>query len=306
MLPQRPLGNTGLTVSLLGYGGAPIGFAAMTPADSFLPLLRQALDLGINFFDTAPDYRDSEALLGEALQGRREQVVLASKCGREQRRTTTGWAAEEDWSETGVRQMIEGSLRRLRTEYLDLVQLHSPPQWALDDGAALRGLQRAQAEGLVRHIGISADGEVAWRALELGSFATLQVSYSILQQEPGVKLIPAAAAQGMGIIVKQPVANGIADLPARPSHPDWASKWDIAQRLDWVRGKAGERRTDLALRWVLTNPLISTAIVGTTDPQHLAANVALATQPPLDDATYQHIEATYYAARWQLNEEGAA
>jgi aryl-alcohol dehydrogenase-like predicted oxidoreductase len=306
MMPQRPLGQTGLSVSLLGYGGAPIGFAAVPPADTFLPLLHQALDLGINFFDTAPDYRDSEALLGEALQGRREQVVLASKCGRIQRRTTSGWAVEEDWSEAGVRQMIEGSLRRLRTDYLDLVHLHSPPLWALDNGAALRGLQRAQAEGLVRHIGVSADNEVAWRALELGSFATLQLSYSILQQEPGAKLIPAAAASGIGIIVKQPVANGIADLPTRPGHPDWAGKWDIAQRIDWAQSGAAERRTDLALRWVLTNPLVSTAIVGTTDPQHLASNVALATLPPLDETTYQRIEAAYYAARQQLSEEEAA
>ena len=193
--------------------------------------------------------------------------------------------------------MIEGSLRRLGTDYLDLVQLHSPPMWALDDGAALRGVQRAQAAGKVRHIGVSTDWAEAWRALELGVFATLQVSYSILQQEPGDDLLPAAARQGLGLIIKQPVANGITDLAERPTHPDWTWKWDIAQRMDWAALGAGADRMGLALRWVLANPLVSTAIVGTTRAAHLAANVAAATGEPLDTAIFEEIRAAYRVAR---------
>src|SRR5207247_705147 len=83
-----------------------------------------------------------------------------------------------------------------------------------------------------------------------GATATLQVSYSILQQEPGADLLPAAAAQGLGLIIKQPVANGIPDLAARPAHLEWAAKWDVAQRLNWPGLGAADGRLALALRWV--------------------------------------------------------
>ncbi len=297
------LGATGLRGSALGYGGAPIGFAASGKPADFIALLHQALDAGITFFDTAPDYRQSEGLLGEALQGHRQRVVLATKCGRVQHRRDGGWVAEEDWSAAGVQQQIETSMRHLRTDYLDLVQLHSPPRWVLEDGTALYGLQQAQTAGKVRHIGVSADGDDAWYALEMGVFATLQVSYSILQQEAGAKLIPTAAARGMGIIVKQPVANGIADLKERPGHPDWTWKWDVAQRIDWTALGAAKSRQGLALRWVLSNPLVGTAIVGTANPQHLAANIVWATEPLLDVTHFKQIEDAYYAARQQIAEE---
>jgi aryl-alcohol dehydrogenase-like predicted oxidoreductase len=296
-LLRRPLGSTGLEVSILGFGGAPIGFSARRDPAAFVPLLRHALDLGINFFDTAPDYRESEELMGRAFQGRRSEVVLATKCGRVQSWNDSGWDMREDWSRQGVVRTLERSLRQLRTDYLDLVQLHSPPGWVLEDGAALEGLLQARREGKARHIGISADGEEARRAVENGVFATLQASYSILQQEPGRDLLPAAAARGMGVIVKQPLANGIPEMPERPEHPDWAWKWDVARQMDWKSYCAEETRLGLALRWVLANPLVSTAIVGTTDAAHLEANVAAAAAPPLDAALVRRIEEAYFAAR---------
>ncbi len=300
MMPQRPLGATGLQVSVVGFGGAPIGFGDPARQATFVPLVRRALDLGITFFDTAPDYRRSEELIGQAIHSRRADVVLATKVGRLQIPNGATWDVREDWSEAGVLRTIEASLRRLRTDYLDLVQLHSPPRWVLDDGAALRGLLRAQEVGKVRHLGVSADGAEAWRALELGVFATLQVSYSILQQEPGAELLPAAAARGMGLIIKQPLANGIPAMPERPSDPDWAWKWDLAQRMEWPAPETPRERLNLALRWLLANPLVSTAIVGTTRPDHLKANAAAATVPPLDEATVRRVQDGYAAARQQL------
>jgi aryl-alcohol dehydrogenase-like predicted oxidoreductase len=161
MIPQRPLGNSGFRVSVLGYGGAPIGFQPTTDRSEYLSLVRRALDLGINFFDTAPDYRESEALLGEALHGRRADVILATKCGRVQSWNGRAWEVHEDWSEAGVLRSIDRSLRCLRTDYLDLVQLHSPPLWVLEDGAAVRGLLKAQAAGTVRQVGLSSEGAKA-------------------------------------------------------------------------------------------------------------------------------------------------
>ncbi len=299
----RALGRTGLTVSALGYGGASIGFADPARVPAFGPLLEHALDLGITFFDTAPDYRHSETLLGQALSAHRDRVVLATKCGRSQTVQGTGWDAHEDWSEAGVIATVEASLRRLNTEYLDLVQLHSPPDWVLEDGAALRGLQRLQAAGRVRHIGISADDDTARRAVALGVFATLQISYSLLQQEAGRDILPAAAAAGMGVIIKQPLANGIPLLRERPGHPDWAAKWDVAQRLDWPSLAPDGDRLAFTLRWVLANPLVSTVIVGTTEPAHLTANRAAALAAPLAAATVQQAAAQYTAARRHLTEE---
>ena len=297
MMPQRPLGTTGLWVPILGYGGASIGFADPGREPEFEPLLRRVLELGITFFDTAPDYRRGEELLGRALRGRRADVVLATKCGRLQTWNGAGWEVREDWSEAGVLRTIEESLRRLGTDYLDLVQLHSPPRRVLDDGAAVAGLLRARDRGMVRHVGVSADGEEAWRALELGAFETLQISYSVLQQEPGADLIPRAAARGLGVIVKQPVANAIPALRERPPHPDWSWKWDVAQRMEWGEADTPDRRLNLALRWVLANPSISTAIVGTTRLEHLEANVAAAAAPPLDGPIVRRMQQEYNSVR---------
>lgn len=296
-MQYRRLGRTGLTVSAVGYGGAPIGFAAYADRRAFLRLLGRALDLGITFFDTAPDYRESELLIGEAIRGRRDAVVLATKCGRLQEREGDGWHAWEEWSEAGVLGTVEASLRRLGVEYLDLLQLHSPPMWVLERGETWRGMQRARERGLVRHLGVSADGAEAARALALDGCETLQVSYSILQQEPGDELLPAAAARGIGIIVKQPLANAVGELRERPEHPDWNWKWDVAQRMGSATlGNPGER-TERALRWVLADPLVSTAIVGTANLEHLEANVRAAETGPLPEGDVERAKRAYRAAR---------
>lgn len=289
---------------MLGLGGAPIGFSADNAETAVDGLIRRAVDLGVTFFDTAPDYRRSEELLGRALRGRRSEVVLATKVGRLQTLSARGWDVREDWTEAGVRATIERSLRRLQTDYLDLVQLHSPPREVLDDGAALGELLRAQRDGTVRHIGISADGDVARRALALGVFATLQASYSVLQQEPGSDVLPTAAAAGVGIVAKQPLANAIPAMPRRPHHPDWSWKWVVAQRLDWAPADSGAARLDLALRWVLARPIVSTAIVGTTRLEHLERNVAVALAPSLDEATVGRFARMHAAARSSASPTG--
>jgi aryl-alcohol dehydrogenase-like predicted oxidoreductase len=294
----RRLGDTGLSVSVLGFGGASIGFTTTPDPQAFVRLLRRAQELGINFFDTAPDYRDSEQLLGQAFQGRRADVILATKVGRVQRRTMAGkWAASEVWTYAGVLRTIDESLRRLRTDYLDVVQLHSPPLWVLEADWVLDGLERARAQGKVRHIRISGDGPEARRAINLGRFDTLQISYNVLHQGPGDELLDLAAARGLGLIIKQPVANGMADRTERPPRPEWAQQWEVAQRMDLsLLGELGQR-TEGALRWLVADPRIATAIVGTTRRAHLERNVAAARQP-MAPAVRQHLRDGYRAARY--------
>lgn len=286
MIERRLLGRTGLRVSALGFGGATIGFAdrAEGRREEFVALVREAADLGVSLFDTAPDYRDSESIIGEALGGR-TNVLVATKVGRTQRRVGDGWRTEEDWSPTAIEASVEESRRRLGVEALGLVQLHSPPRWAIERGEALRALQRCQGRGQVLHVGISVDGDDAFRALELGGFETLQTSYSLLQQQPGRALIALAAEQGVGVIAKQPLANAVMTLTDRPPHPDWSWKWELAQRMRWP-AEAGDDRPAFALRWVLTDPGVATSIVGTAGLANLRRNVVVAEEAPLPPALH--------------------
>ncbi|MCA1553338.1 MAG: aldo/keto reductase [Chloroflexi bacterium] len=297
-LPSRPLGRTGLHTTLLGFGGAPIGFAPSPDRHAFIALVRRAYELGINFFDSAPDYRESESIISEALRPVRRAVILSTKVGRIQTWSGSTWDVHEDWSAAGIAQTIERSLTQLQTDVLDLVQLHSPPPWVLERGEAVDALQHAQREGKLRHIGVSGDGDCARLAIALGVFDTLQISYSILEQESS-ELVALASARGMGIIVKQPLANGIANLRAKPAHDDWIEKWQAAQAMDWTALARSEERLSFSLRWLLSDARVSTAIVGTTRADHLETNVAAAMQPALDEGTMERARAEYQRARKQ-------
>jgi aryl-alcohol dehydrogenase-like predicted oxidoreductase len=144
----------------------------------------------------------------------------------------------------------------------------------IEAGRARAALERARDEALVGHIGLSADGPEARRALDVGGFETLQISFSLLEQEP-LELIAEAARRGIGVIAKQPLANAIPVLDERPAHPDWARKWDRAQAIDW-RADGSAPPLEVALRYVLDAPGVATAIVGTSRLEHLEANVRVA------------------------------
>jgi aryl-alcohol dehydrogenase-like predicted oxidoreductase len=264
-IESRRLGATGLSVSKLGFGGAPIGFAAGGSRAEFVRLVRRACELGITFFDTAPDYRDSEGIIGEALAdargagaggaggagGAATVATVATKVGRRQELRGGEWHVTEDWSRDTILRSIERSLEALRTDVLDLVQLHSPSIEVLRRGDAQRTLELARDRGLVRHVGLSADGADAEVALDVGGFETLQISYNVVVVDSVTELIERASEAGLGIIVKQPIANG-----------------SLGQD------------TQRALRWLLSDERLSTAIVGTTRIEHLEANVAAAAIGP--------------------------
>jgi aryl-alcohol dehydrogenase-like predicted oxidoreductase len=259
-IESRLLGATGLSVSSLGFGGAPIGFAAGGSRAEFVRLVRRACELGITFFDTAPDYRDSEAIIGEALADARRAggvatagtvATVATKVGRRQELRGGEWHVTEDWSRDAILRSIERSLEALRTDVLELVQLHSPSIEVLRRGDAQRTLELARDRGLVRHVGLSADGADAEVALGVGGFETLQISYNVLLEDSVGDLIERASEAGLGIIVKQPIANG-----------------SLGQD------------TQRALRWLLSDERLSTAIVGTTRLEHLEDNVAAAAFRP--------------------------
>jgi hypothetical protein len=287
-MEYRRLGRTGLQVSALGFGAWEIGWTRPEDGGEVGRLLNRALDLGINLIDSSAAYRWSEELIARYAGHRRAEFFFATKCGSWRVLQPDGeWVQTLDYSARAIAPQIERSLQRLKTDYLDLIQLHSPPYEDVAFGDGLEGLKKAQAQGKVRFIGLSADGEAARKAVEIGEYDTLQLTCNLLDQEQA-SLITAARRQDMGIIVKEPIAQALYDKP-RPEGQS-AVLWDRAQRL-LAPDCIGElSRVEVALRWLLGNPEVHTAIVGTTNLRHLEANVAAAERGPLEKGLLAEIQ----------------
>lgn len=252
--------------SVLGFGGAEIGWSNET-AETVEELLNSALDAGLNVIDTAAAYKTSEQLIGKAVGRRRKEFYLLTKCGALDAFT------REDWSKKGILETIENSLRNLKTDHLDVAQLHSCSAEILRRGDSIEGLQRAQEKGYTRFIGYSGDNEDAKYALETGVFDSLQTSVSIADQAAIDDIIPLAVEKGLGVIAKRPIANAVwrnRELPADSYHHEY---WHRIQKLKYdFLGKSLEAATAAALRFTLSIPGIDTMIVGTTKPRRWEEN----------------------------------
>lgn len=278
-MEYRRLGRTGLQVSVLGFGAWEIGWTPVTEGAAIGRLLNEALDRGINFVDSSAAYRWSEELIARYIGHRREEFLFATKCGSWRVLQSNGeWVQTLDYSAAAIAPQIDRSLQRLKTDYIDLIQLHSPSLDDLVHGDGLEGLIRAREQGKVRFIGLSADGDAAAHAVEMGAFETLQITYNLLQREQGVT-VAAARAWDMGIIVKNPIANALYER-SRPDGGD-GLLWDLARRRLAGRVLGDLPRVEACLRWLLSRSEIDTAIVGTTRLEHLQDNVASAERGPL-------------------------
>ncbi|HKC08305.1 MAG TPA: aldo/keto reductase, partial [Methylomirabilota bacterium] len=211
-MERRRLGKTDMDVTVLGFGGSEIGYER-AGARTVARLLGTALDAGLNVIDTAECYEDSETLIGSALGARRTEIYLLTKCGHPR-----GYG-RGDWRAASLLSSIERSLKRLRTDRLDLIQLHSCEQSDLRKGDAIGALERARERGLTRYIGYSGDGEAARFAVESGRFDTLQTSVSIPDQDCFELTLPLAVKRGMGVIAKRPIANAAWRYARRPAEP---------------------------------------------------------------------------------------
>ena len=269
-METRRLGTTDLIVTRLGAGLHEIGaFAEDAEAAA---VLRAALDGGVTFLDTAACYHDSEQKIGKAVADRRDSFVLASKCGHE-----AGEANAGEWTAATITASVEQSLRRLRTDHLDLLQLHSCSLQVLERGEAIDAMERAQQAGKTRYIGYSGDNEAAMWAVRSGRFRTLQTSYNVVEQRARTSgLLQAAQAAGMGVIAKRPIANGSFGAEASPRA--YADTYFGRGRRLLEHGALPDGpadRIELSLAFTLDRPEIDTAIVGTRNPAHMRANIAL-------------------------------
>jgi aryl-alcohol dehydrogenase-like predicted oxidoreductase len=284
----RKLGRTDIVASVLGFGGSEIGYQSVS-ARTVERLLGSALDAGLNVIDTAECYDDSEKLIGKAIGVRRREVRLFTKCGH-----AGGWSSA-DWRRAPLLAGIERSLRRLATDYVDLIQLHSCSLAELRKGEAIEALEQARERGWARYIGYSGDGEAARYAVECGRFDTLQTSVSIADQESIECTLPLAIERHMGVIAKRPLANVAWSYEKKPSEPYYQTYWSRLRKLDYPFLKsASDTAVGTALRFTLSVPGVHTAIVGTTKPERWQANAALLRDGALPSAEFERIR-----ARWR-------
>lgn len=288
MIEKRQFGKTDMQVSVLGAGGAEIGFHQVPP-DQVARLLNQALDDGLNVIDTAECYLQSEELIGQAVAHRRKDYYLFTKCGHPE------GMEHEDWSFASLLKSIERSLKRLRTDHLDLIQLHSCSLEELKKGEVIRALEEARRKGYARYLGYSGDSQAARFAVESGRFDTLQTSVSIADQESIELTLPLARQRKLGIIAKRPIANAAWRTGKKPENAYHHAYWERLRKLDYPFLRDGlQQSVATALRFTYSIPGIHTMIVGSTQPGRWRENAALLAAGPLPDPEWQAIR-----ARWK-------
>ena len=281
------LGNTGLKVSRLGVGLAEMGALTTAQAELAGRILGSALDAGINFFDTAECYGNSEELIGLTMAHRRDEIVLATKAGH----LSTG-AAGEPWTGAAVTASIDLSLKKLKTDHVDLVQVHAYDVSAPTPDDVIEAVMDARDAGKTRFVGYSGENEDAEWAIQTGLFDTLQASFNLVDQWPRYGAFERASEKGIGFIAKRPIANAVWGKAG--SAGDAELTGNNAERLRRARtmleqGPIADGPEDpiaLALGFVLSHDEVGTAIVGTRNPEHMLANIdAVETQLPLADST---------------------
>lgn len=279
-MEHRMLGRTGLQVSAIGLGALEIGrdWGIEIAGDYGRPseegairLVQAAIAAGINFIDTAPAYQLSEERIGKALAGRRNEVYLATKVGEHWEEGRGFWY---DYGPEAVARSIEQSLRRLRTDVIDLLQIHSASVEIIRQGEVLGVMQRFQQQGHVRFIGMTGDNDAALAAIADGRYDTVQVPYNITQQSAAREVFPRAESHDIGVIVMFPLGAGA--LSEKHEHLDAERREQIAglKRLE----RPGRTLAQVALRFVLAQPAVSCAIPGTRKIEHLHANAEAAAE----------------------------
>jgi aryl-alcohol dehydrogenase-like predicted oxidoreductase len=290
ILPTRILGRTGLEVTQLGFGAmeirGPEVWNGRDPSEEDADrILNAVLDAGINLIDTAGCYGLSEWRIGRYISNRRDEYYLATKAGCNQVPTEDGQLdTPHTWDRDTLLRNIDQSLTRMNTDHIDIWQLHNASPEDIQSGGLLDVMAEVQGQGLVRFISISSTLPFIDTYIEWDAFDSFQIPYSLLEPKHH-DVITRAADAGMGTIVRGGIAKGgpESDVP-RQARIDL---WEKARLDDLVPD--GMTPAELILRYTLSHPACHTTIVGTLNPDHLAANVAAARKGSLDQDLYSEL-----------------
>ena len=306
-LPTRPLGRTGIEVTVLGYGALELRGMVAGVGRELLPgqperILNAVLDAGVNYIDVAVDYGEAEEHIGRCISHRRGEFFLASKCGcpldvsmyAPEQRTRYGVPMPHfhDYNRENIIAACEQSLRRMRTDHLDVVQLHfSPDRAVIEREGAIETLLHLKQVGKVRFIGCSSILPNINDHIDMDVFDVIQVPYSALQPEH-LPAIEAASEAGIGIVVRGGVARG--EPGEGHGAADVWQHWENARMDELLQGMSA---TEFMLRYTITTPHVDTTIVGTLNLAHLAINVSAAQKGPLPEPVYREAQRRLQAAR---------
>jgi aryl-alcohol dehydrogenase-like predicted oxidoreductase len=301
----RRLGRTGLQVSEISLGtvelgldyGVPVAGEHLRPAaEEAARLLNRALDLGVNFIDTARSYGASEEVIGRALKSRRKEYLLATKLAP---------IREEGQSDRELREQVKASivtsLQALQTDVIDLLQSHHTPVEVVAAGRVVEAMKEAQAAGYVRFIGASTYGEEAPLAvLEDGRFDTLQVAYSPVDRTLEERVLPLAQQKSIGVIVRSVLLRGVLTHRYKFIPDALADLRAAIERLSALVGDETSSLPEMAYRFVLDNPAVSTALVGTARLEELEAALGFAGKGVLSPELAARIRQINVSDRRQL------
>jgi aryl-alcohol dehydrogenase-like predicted oxidoreductase len=296
----RTLGKTGIEVSELGMGGLFVSNFAAQRAEG-VRAVRRALELGVSYVDTAPGYHDSEAVLGEALDGVPQPYVLSTKLGG---RPQPFDAQDKD----ALRHSVETSLRLLRRDQIDILMIHEPdrpgqydwfPDWEGFHGPVCELLDELKAEGVIRYTGLG--GTTAYTLAHILATGRYDVvltafNYSLLWQEATIAVLPEAQRQGMGIVIGSPLQQG-ALAQRYVEEVEHGARWlSPPRRAQFKRLYALVRDLELtlpelALRFVISNPAISTTLMGARSVDEVEQNVRSVEKGPLSGDVLEEIQA---------------
>lgn len=320
LLKNRILGRTGFSVSEIGFGAWAIGGSwGPQPENDSIAALNRSLDLGVNFIDTAEVYGNgkSETIIGEVLRGRKNQVYVATKTPP----ISGKWPpspyckADERYPEAYLRKNIDERRKNLGVDCIDLLQLHTWTRAWNRNPTPLDVLKKIQAEGKIKHIGISTPEDDQNSLIELmrkGYLDTVQVIYNIFEQEPVAELLPAALEHDVGVIIRvafdEGSLTGKYQLGQEFHADDFRSRYFQEDRLDRTvlrveRIKADLAKlmpensysmADVALRFVLAHPAVSTIIPGIRNVAQAEANTKVSDMPPLPDNVIHKLREHYW------------
>ncbi len=286
---KKTLGRTGLEVTPLGYGSMGlrgpqtwgVRVVADEAADTFL---NAVLDAGINFIDTAPDYGVAEQRIGQYISSRRDEYILATKCGCVYTQHDDHLEIDHHWNADVIERNLETSLRRMQTDTIDIMQFHGGDAATLQREGLIDLLTRFRDQGLIRFIGVSSKLPDLSALIDLQVFDTFQIPYSCLAPEHHDS-ITRAAQTGAGIIIRGGIAHGGPDAEIQRANLN--DVWSAAKLDEVIAGEM--KRAELILRYTLSHPHCHTTIVGTCNHQHLAENLAAATAGPLPADLYDEV-----------------